>query len=108
MLHEGNAECRFISAIPSRREAPSSGYRQHPGGYCLTFAARLQDGGEVDHPILSPISHKAREAGFLLLCMGKQGSEIENPEPTNRLPCAASGKKMGGWRRIRGTRTSYE
>jgi ferredoxin len=43
-------------------------------GRCLTCAARLVDGGEVDQSDSASYFSEDREAGFILLCTGKPRS----------------------------------
>jgi ferredoxin len=45
-------------------------------GYCLTCAAKLQDGGEVDQSDSLVYYPEDREAGFVLLCTGKPRSNL--------------------------------
>jgi ferredoxin len=45
-------------------------------GYCLTYAARLEDGGEVDQSDSLVYYPSDREAGFVLLCTGKPRSNL--------------------------------
>src|SRR5947199_10462360 len=46
-------------------------------GYCLTCAARLQDGGEVDQADAEPCYPTDGDAGFGLLCTAKPPSELQ-------------------------------
>lgn len=45
-------------------------------GYCLTCAARLEDGGEVDQSDSLVFFPQDREAGFLLPCTAKPRSAL--------------------------------
>ena len=45
-------------------------------GYCLTCAARLQNGGEVDQADAEQYYPADRDAGFVLLCTGKARSNL--------------------------------
>jgi ferredoxin len=45
-------------------------------GYCLTCAARMQDGGAVDQSDSLTYFPEDREAGFVLLCTGKARSPL--------------------------------
>ena len=45
-------------------------------GYCLTCAARLADGGEVDQSDSLVYYPEDREAGFVLPCTGKPRSDL--------------------------------
>ena len=45
-------------------------------GYCLTCAARLEDGGEVDQSDSLVYFPADREAGFILPCTGKPRSNL--------------------------------
>src|SRR5262245_32151340 len=45
-------------------------------GYCLTCAARLENGGEVDQSDSLVYFPADREAGFVLLCTGKPRSAV--------------------------------
>ena len=45
-------------------------------GYCLTCAARLEDGGEVDQSDSLVYFPEDRQAGFVLLCTGKPRSDL--------------------------------
>jgi ferredoxin len=46
-------------------------------GYCLTCAARLEDGGEVDQSDSLAYFPEDREAGFILPCTGKPRSALK-------------------------------
>jgi ferredoxin len=45
-------------------------------GYCLTCAARLENGGEMDQSDSLVFLPEDREAGFALLCTGKPRSAL--------------------------------
>ena len=45
-------------------------------GYCLTWAGRLENGGEVDQSDSLVYLPEDREAGFFLLCTGKPSSDL--------------------------------
>jgi ferredoxin len=45
-------------------------------GYCLTCAAKLEDGGEVDQSDSLVYLPDDRDAGFLLPCTGKPRSDL--------------------------------
>lgn len=45
-------------------------------GYCLTCAARVEDGGEVDQSDSLVYFPEDRQAGFVLLCTGKPHSSL--------------------------------
>jgi ferredoxin len=45
-------------------------------GYCLTCAARLENGGQVDQSDSLVYFPADREAGFVLLCTGKARSDL--------------------------------
>jgi ferredoxin len=45
-------------------------------GYCLTCAARLENGGEVDQSDSLVYFQADREAGFILPCTGKPRSAL--------------------------------
>jgi ferredoxin len=45
-------------------------------GYCLTCAARLENGGQVDQSDSLMYFPADREAGFVLLCTGKPRSDL--------------------------------
>jgi ferredoxin len=45
-------------------------------GYCLTCAARLENGGEVDQSDSLVYFPEDREAGFVLPCTGKPRSDL--------------------------------
>lgn len=45
-------------------------------GYCLTCAAKLQNGGEVDQSDSLVYFPDDRQAGFVLLCTGKARSNL--------------------------------
>ncbi len=45
-------------------------------GYCLTCAARLENGGEVDQSDSLVYFPADREAGFILPCTGKPRSDL--------------------------------
>ena len=46
-------------------------------GYCLTCAAKLEDGGEVDQSDSLAYFPEDREAGFVLPCTGKPRSALK-------------------------------
>jgi ferredoxin len=46
-------------------------------GYCLTCAARLENGGEVDQADSEQYYPADRDAGFVLLCTGKPRSNLQ-------------------------------
>jgi ferredoxin len=46
-------------------------------GYCLTCAARLQNGGEVDQADAEQYYPADRDAGFVLLCTAKPRSDLQ-------------------------------
>ncbi len=46
-------------------------------GYCLTCAARLESGGEVDQADSEQYYPADRDAGFILLCTGKPRSRLQ-------------------------------
>jgi len=45
-------------------------------GYCLTCAAKLEDGGEVDQTDSLVYYSADAESGFVLLCTGKPRSDL--------------------------------
>jgi ferredoxin len=46
-------------------------------GYCLTCAARLENGGEVDQADSEQYYPGDRDAGFVLLCTAKPRSNLQ-------------------------------
>jgi len=83
-----NAAARAVIALPAICHQ----------GRCLTCAARLT-AGEVDNSASVSYFKEDREAGFVLLCTGRPGSDVE--VETHQA------EAMRAWRRARGLPAPY-